>query len=379
MASEKFHQYVNYILLISIPIIIFVTVIIGINMTLEIFGISIETPDYIEFYERDWRTLLQFQNPYPYCLYPLGFLTFGGLYFFHPLLPKVFFCLILVLTAFLIHKICRDYGASRKTTIYFVFVVTLFNPFYLGITIISGHYDVTVGLVVLLAVYAIDKSEQIKSGLFCALAFLLKFIGLILVFPLVIAKRKINWRVGVTFAAISGGAYLIGYFLWGPSIFSIWVHIFRSPEGGSIFTALSNFFNIDVSILVLLILLAGMIFVSVFLYFQNGDYSSFSLILILGFILVLPVIWIHYVSWFLPLVIYWSIKHNGKYQTTIGLYHVGGLIAGIVYMNYYWSGIGLEWIGSIIFLIITLGFIILIFFNRTKDDSDRKVVDNSNS
>ncbi len=367
MASKKFHSYVNYCIIALVPIVICITLLWGVKETFEVFGVVIPTPDYIQYYERDWAAVLNLQNPYPDCLYPPGFLIFSGFYYFHPLLPKVFFCLIWIITGLYLNKMCKEHDVSRKSTLYYVFALILFHPLYWGITVISGHYDVTVGLCVLLAVYGIDHSNQLRSGIYSAFAFLLKFIGLILIFPLVFLKKKINWRIGVIFIAICGGIYLIGYFLWGVAVFEpILIHIYREPEGGSIFTFISDFLGIDSSLLIAMVLIAGMFVIAIFLYFQNTDICSFSLILILLFLLILPVVWLHYAAWFLPLAAYWSITHNGKLQGTIFYYHIGGLIAALV------SWFIATWLGAIIFFGSTAAFVFLIYLFRNKGEINKE-------
>ncbi|MFX1295229.1 MAG: hypothetical protein ACFFD2_10310, partial [Promethearchaeota archaeon] len=120
MGSEKIHSRINYIILIITPIIISITILVGVNFSFDF--------DYI-LYEQDWNALLQGQNPYNYwiiidgsshlvmCAYPIGFLAFGGLFYIHLLLPKVFFCLIWIATAVIINNICYKYKISDKSTI----------------------------------------------------------------------------------------------------------------------------------------------------------------------------------------------------------------------------------------------------------------------
>ncbi|NVM52216.1 MAG: DUF2029 domain-containing protein [Candidatus Helarchaeota archaeon] len=375
MASEKFHSYINYIILILFPIIIFVALITGISEYLDIFGLHIHTPDYLIFYQRDWTALLGGQNPYNYWIgpdqlssyYPPGFLVFGGFYFFHPLLPKIFFCLVWLLTAYLINGIAKKHDVSRKSTIYFCIGLIIINPMYLAIVLIAGHYDVVVGLCVLLAVYALDHSEQIKSGIYTASAFLLKFLGLILIFPLVFKKKKINWRLGVTFIAISGGIYLLCYLLWGSSIFQpIITQILRVPKGGSILVFISEVLGFDVGLILPYLFIIGAIIAAIFLYFRNTDTSSFSLILILCFLMILPTFYVHYGAWFTPLAIYWSITHNGKLQFTIILYYIGALISGLI------SVFVVVWAGGVFLFCITGVFALAIYFNRNKEEVEEK-------
>ncbi len=381
MASDKFHSYINYFIIIVTPIIICATILVGVKDTLQFLGFNIPTPDYINYYMDDWNAVFTGQNPYYYfdpmvgdwvgCLYPPGFLVFSVFYRIYPLLPKVVFCLIWIFTGLYINKLCKKYNTSRKSTIYYTLALHVAHPLYWGIIIISGHYDVAVGLCVLLAVYCMDKGEQIKSAMYSAFAFLLKFIGLILIFPLVFLKKKINWRAGVVFVAICGGVYLLGYLFWGAYVFDpILVHIFRDPEGGSIFTIISQFLGIGISTMMLALLIGGMIIVAIFLYWQNTDVASFSLILILLFLLILPVIWIHYAAWFLPLTIYWSLTHNGRLQGTIFYYHMGGLVACLSYQMLLDQGLG--WVGSLIYFIITLIFVLIIFLYRKKGTDQKK-------
>jgi hypothetical protein len=350
-------------IIILIPVATIITILIGARETLEIFGLSIQTPDYANYYQQYWSLLLKLENPYPITVYPIGFLAFSGVYAIYGLAPKIFFCLTWLYTGYLINGFCKKYNLTPGTTFYLCIAIIIINPVYLGTILISGHYDVVVGLCVLLAVYSLHHSDQIKSGIYTAFAFLFKFLGIILIFPLVIMKKKINWRVGVIFVALSGGIYLIGYLLWGPAVFQPFIdQLLRNPQGASILLVISDILGLDVSILVPIIILGGILVVSIALYFLNTDIISFSLILILGFFLISPVIYVHYSTWFLPLAVYWSITHNGKLKMTLGLYHIGGLIAALAL----WFIAG--WISSVIIFCITALYIIMIYLNRKKDD-----------
>ncbi|MHA1264954.1 MAG: hypothetical protein ACTSRS_06920 [Candidatus Helarchaeota archaeon] len=368
MASEKFHKTIDYIILFMIPLVIGLTILIGVRPTLDIFGLSIETPDYLNYYQNYWSKLLNLENPYPATQYPIGFLAFGGLYAIYYLLPKIFFCLSWIYTGYFIHGLCKKYEVSRKSTLYYVFALILLNPVYLGSILASGHYDPVVGLCILLAVFSLQQSKQIRSGLYAACALLLKFLGLILIFPLVFLKKKINWKIGVIFLTLAGGVYLFGYYLWGTPVFQpFFDQIFRVPESGPIFI-LSQWLGISTGTLLTLAFIGGILIVIIFLYYQNTDFITFSLILILLFILVLPSVWVHYATWFLPLSVYWCLTHNGKLQGTVAYYHFGGLVAALVSWPGQQTGDPLLiTIGGVIFLIVTIIYVLLLFKHRIRE------------
>ncbi|NVM28768.1 MAG: DUF2029 domain-containing protein [Candidatus Helarchaeota archaeon] len=373
MASEKTHTAINYVILISIPIAIFIAIITGdaLTWTFE-SGITDILDHYLNF-EKVWIAILTGVNPYTNpsfaCPYPIGFLAFSGLFHFYKLLPKIFFCLIWLLTAYVINRICKEYNITDKSTILFCVFFIILNPMYLSTTMLQGWYDGIVGLSILLAVYAIDHSKQIKSGIYAALAFLFKFIGLIVLFPIVFVKKKINWRTGITAASICGGLYLFAYLLWGNSAFyPFWLHLFRDPEGASIFVIIYDIFGIDLSKYIIYLLIIGVFIVIGFLYFQNNDISTYSLIIIILFILILPVFWGQYMLWFIPLAIYWSITHNYALKGTFSLY----LCALILLLHFYY----VTSIFTIITYILSLVFVLLVYLNRNKDELNEQQPDN---
>jgi len=373
MGSEKIHRWINYILLIITPIIIIVTILWGAEFSFDF--------DYI-LYQQDWTALIQGQNPYHYvnaemqevmCAYPLGFLVFAGLYIFHGLLPKVFFACMLVVIAFVINKICYKYKITDKSSIMFSLGFIFLNPYYLMAGLMLGRYDIVVGLCVLLAVYAVDNAEQLKSGIYTALAFLLKYIGLILLFPVVFVKKKINWRAGLVAVAISGAVYLFGFLLWGTTVFDPFIEqLLRDPGGQSIFTFILDTFGIDLSKYIVYILILGVFIVAIFLYFQNDDISTYSLILIICFILILPVFYPQYILWFFPLLIYWSIRHNYAYRATIVIYM--GVI-GLVWLGTFFN-IGNTPLLSIFSIIINGIFALLIYFENRRHKILNRITSN---
>ncbi|MHA1426996.1 MAG: glycosyltransferase 87 family protein [Candidatus Helarchaeota archaeon] len=371
MGSEKIHRWVNYVLLISIPAVIIITILFGAEFSYD--------NDYV-LYQQDWTALLQGQNPYHYlnadlqetmCYYPLGFLAFAGLYVFYGLLPKIFFTCIWIVIAFVINKICYKFEITDKSTILYSLCFIMLNPFYWISGLMLGRYDIVVGLCVLLAVYAIDNAEQIKSGIYAAQAFLLKYVGLILLFPLVFVKKKINWRIGLLAIGISGAVYLFGFFLWGIVIFDPFiVHLTRDPGGQSIFTFIYDVFGIDLSKYLIYLLIIGVFIVACFLYFQNDDISTYSLILIICFILILPVFYPQYILWFFPLLSYWSIRHNYAFKRTIIMYM--GII-GLVWIGTFYK-IGYPPILSIFSVIINGIFILLIYFENKKHKATSEIL-----
>jgi len=366
MASEKIHSQINYLILILTPIIIIITLLIRPPFTIEIFGIPFTVGDDYFFYEQNWLNVLQGINPYPMCAYPIGFLAFAGFYFFYPTLPKVFFCLIWLLTIYLMNKICKKHNISNNTTIIFCVGWLLINPLYIGTTLIMGHFDILVGFCILLAVYSADQSEEIKSGIYTALVFLLKFVGLILAFPLVFMKKKINWRLGISALSISGIFYLFGFLFWGTSAFEpILYHIFREPSGSSIFLFFKEVLGIDLSPFIIPLLIIGVIIVIVFLYSQNNDLSTYSLIILICFNLILPVFYVQYLLWFLPLALYWSIKHNNALHRMLVLYfsvmYISVQLAIIPFLS------ELQPYFSILSFIMSVLFVIVLYLYRTKD------------
>lgn len=378
MASEKFHKYVNYALLMAIPLVIIGTILFGANDVFVFFGLEIETPDYANYYRIFWETLLNLENPYPTTQYPIGFLAFAGLYWIYDLLPKIFFCVTWIFTGYLINQLSKKHNASRKSTLYYVFALIVLNPVYLGSILVAGNYDVVLGLCILLAVITFHKAEQVKSGIYTALALLLKFLGGILIFPLVFLKRKINWKIGISFSVISVGVYLLGYIFWGNPVFQPFLDQVLAPDSAlnDILLKIATVLGIDVILLIIGILFMGAFVFALILYFMNTDGITFSLISILGFIMVLTLshVYVHYGTWFLPLAAYWCLTHNGKLQGTIALYHFGGLVAALIA----WPGqpsagdpVGdplLLTIGYSIIICVTLIYSILLFRLRNKEE-----------
>ncbi len=369
MGSQKIHKWINYTLVIITPIVIIIAILWGAEFSFDF--------DYI-WYQQDWNALLQGQNPYDYwidstpvtCAYPLGFLTFAGLYVIHQLLPKVFFVCCWIVIAFVINKICEKYEISDKSSILYSLCFVMLNPFYWISGLMLGRYDIIVGLCVLLAVIAIDSAEQIKSGIYTALSFLLKYVGLILIFPVVFVKKRINWRTGLVALSISGAIYLIGFLLWGTSVFDPFLaHLFREAEGQSIFTFISDVLGIDLSKYIIYLLLGGAIIVAIFLYYQNDDIATYSLILIICFILILPVFYPQYILWFFPLLVYWSIRHNYAYKAIIIIYM--GLIGVVWLLTFYIPEY--RSIFSIFSVIINGVLVLMIYFHNRKEKPKSEV------
>jgi hypothetical protein len=373
MTSEQMYKFINCLILIVTPIVIAISILVGSDLTFQLAGESHALGDYSLFYVKDWTALLQGQNPYNYliegvpgaCLYPPGYLAFGGLYYMYSLLPKAFFCLMWMATAYVFNRICKNYNISDKGTLINCVGFFLINPFYFVIVGIAGHYDGIVGLCVLLAVYSVENAEQIKSAIYTSLAFLLKFVGLVLFFPLVFTKKKVNWKLGVMGFGICGLVYLVGFLLWGISVFDpFYTHLFRNPEGASIILFIKEVLGIDIAPLIPYALVVGMIAIAVFLYFENTDISTYSLILIILFVLILPVFWIHYCLWFFPLLIYWAITHTYKLRWLL-TFTMAVLIVSFVF---YWFFSSLPSVPSIVTFLGGFVFVIFIFLNRKKGD-----------
>ncbi len=379
MASEKFHRVVKYVLLICIPIMVTISILVGTPVGVNVFGIWIPSPDYPLYYVNDWTALLGGQNPYNYlcdagfchCYYPLGFLSFAGLFSIHFLAPKVVLCLVWIFTAYKLNELCKKYDLSQRSTIYFSLVIVMFNPFYIISLLVGGTFDVLIGLCILLAVIAIDENKQIRSGIYLALAFLFKYIGMVILLPLVFLKKKLNWKTGLIFGFIGGGVYLLGFLLWGPDI----LYAFTSQLSRSdIFPYVAGILGISVNTLYLLLLVGGGIVLAIIAYFlssKNTDASSYSLIFLFVFlmILTLTVRWVPpgAAAWLLPLLIYWSITHEGKFQMTLGLYQLSG-IPIMIFWGLFWGNDLFEWIGQIIFVCVSGIFALLIYLNRTNGE-----------
>lgn len=364
MTSDKLYSIINYVILISLPIIITITILTGTILCYTFSGGTTECLRHYLDFEEWWTDILTGSNPYTGlnpCAYPLGFLAFSGLFYFYELLPKIFFCLIWMLIAYYMNKICKEYKVTDKSTILFCVFLVILNPMYVSTTLLQGWYDGIVGLSVLLAVYTIDHSQQVKSGIYASAALLFKFIGLIILFPIIIAKKKIHWRTGITALAICGGIYLFAYLLWGTSaFFPFWTHLFRDPEGSSIFIIINDLFGIDLSKYIIYILIIGLVIVVGFLFLKNTDISTYSFILILLFILILPVFWGQYTLWFIPLALYWCITHNYALKRTIVLY----ICALFLLLHFYY----ITSIFTIITFLISLGFVLLLYLNRKKEE-----------
>lgn len=383
MTSEQMYKFINYLILILTPIVIAISILIGSDLTVQFTGSPFPLGDYSLYYERDWTALLQGANPYNYwvliegvntnvaCLYPLGFLGFGGLFYIYPLLPKAFFCLMWMATAYVFNRICKSRNVSNKETLIYSVIFFLINPFYFMIVMIAGHYDVIIGLTVLLAVYSVENSEKIKGAIYASLAFLLKFVGLVLFFPLVFTKKKVNWKLGVTGIAICGLIYLLGYLLWGVFVFDpFYTHLFRSPEGSSILLFIENVLGIDIAPLIPYALIVAMVVLAVFLYFYNNDISTYSLVIIILFILILPVFWIHYCLWFFPLLIYWAITHT--YELRWLLTFMISVLTLVFIFYWFFSSLPIP-IYSIATFLGGLVFVLFIFLNRKKDEKRKSL------
>jgi len=344
-----------------------ITILIGPLPTIVINGTPYIISDY-QYYRQYWAALLEGQNPYNFwidsnhisCLYPVGFLVFAGLFYIHTILPKVFFCLVWMYTAVIINKICKEYNLTKNSTLLYSLGLVALNPYYWQLVLVIGNVDVVVGLCVLLSVYCIKNSKQIKSGIYTLFAFLIKFIGIILFFPVVFTKKKINWKLGVIFISGFCGMYLLGFILWGQSIFNPFLNqLLREPEGTSISFYISSIFGINFSYFSIILSIIGIVFVIIFFYLKNNEIATYSILFIIYFILILPVFNPQYTLWYFPLVIYWSIIHDYALMRTITLYFPLILIL--------LSFREITPIFSILGFIISLSFMILIYLNRTRD------------
>ena len=360
MADEKIHKFIFYIVIVFIPIVCAYSIWIGPQVDWN-------------FYLTAWEYFVNGQNPYilpdppnPFlpCYYPLGFLSFSIFYYIYPLLPKALFCISWLGTGLLINKICRKYKVTNGNTLLYSGLIIV-NPYYGVIVMVSGHYDVLVGLCVFLAVYSIERYAQIRAGLYIACAFLLKFVGLIILFPITILKKKLNWKTAVMAVGISGIIYLFGYFVWGTSVFFPFTsQLFREGSGSSIYAFFENILGIDLTPFIIPILIGGCAIVSIFLYFQNTDISTYCLILLIGFSLVFQTFYLQYTLWYWPLVIYWSITHKNALKWTMVLYFS---IIGFPLYYYWWS----PYL-SIITFVASLIFIVLLFLNRERGNAIQK-------
>lgn len=354
MADEKIHKIIFYIVIIFIPLVSLYSLWIGPQV------------DWV-YYLKAWEYFSKGLNPYLIpdppimglpCYYPLGFLSLSVFYLIYPLLPKVVFCIAWLGTGLLINNFCKKYNVSNRSTLLYSGIIIV-NPYYAIIVMVSGHYDVLVGLCVFFAVYSIERYKQIQAGLYVAFAFLLKFIGLVILFPITILKRKVNWKTLAIAGGISGIVYLIGYLVWGTSIFfPFTAQIAQAGSGSSIYVFIRDTFGIDLANYIIPILIGGCVMVSVFLYIENTDISTYCLILLIGFSIVFQTFYLQYTLWYIPLTLYWSITHKNALKWTIVLYY--SII--IIPLYYFWVDDRL----SIITFVATLIFIVLLFLNRNK-------------
>ncbi|MFX1295230.1 MAG: hypothetical protein ACFFD2_10315 [Promethearchaeota archaeon] len=173
--------------------------------------------------------------------------------------------------------------------------------------------------------------------------------------------------MGIVIVSIGGSIYLLGFLLWGYNVFEPFLaHFTRDPAGYSIFIFINEAFGLDLSKYIIYFMIFGVFILIVFLYFKNDDISTYSLILIICFILVLPTFYPQYVLWFFPLLAYWSIKHNYALKRTILLYFLVMILIWTWIFAFDFFGFpDIPYI-SIISFTISIIFVIMIYLEYRK-------------
>ena len=181
-------------------------------------GILFDHKHYVE----QWQLMLSGGDPWSTdnTYGPLHNIV-GYLFLIHPFAPKLFMVGSLLIANF--YLLSQLLFSRREITPFIVYALAIpVNVLTLGIGIVFGLNDSLVAALLVFAVFSRLKNKEFFTGLFLALAALMKFYPLFLT-PLFVLESgfRIRWKIGFWTVGIFIIGMLFSYVIWGPSLFDV--------------------------------------------------------------------------------------------------------------------------------------------------------------
>ena len=189
-------------------------------------------------YVQQWGKLLDRGTP-SYAYGP-AFNLLAGVSMLHPLLPKLTFVFVWIISCwYLLNRLAVS--GTRRSWMMFWYLALLFNPHCWIFVVLYGSVDALVAGLCLLALALHQARQYGTAGLVLVFAVLLKIYPLVLLPFLVFDDRRINWKLLITaLLAITVGIGL-SVALWGEAAGEPLRHVLnRSPAVLSIFRYLQG-------------------------------------------------------------------------------------------------------------------------------------------
>lgn len=225
-------------------------------------------------YLKQWNLVISGQEPWGEHsgnAYGPAYNLFAIFYGFHPLLPKLLFCLTwLSCITYILGLYVRLKIDAIPTWTAFAFLAL--NPLFWVHTVIYGNFDIAVAAACLAAVGLRCRGQDRLAAVLLALAVLMKFYPMAMAPFLMFDGRRFNWRFSIAFSVSILAGFLASVVIWGvstihPLLFatervSKLVSIFRFLRGEmSPLHLFTESPNVDFLSLPLMVLVGGLLFI----------------------------------------------------------------------------------------------------------------------
>jgi len=192
--------------------------------------------DYVS-YLRQWNLVLSGQNPWGELPQPYGVNAYGPIHNLFALLmpmgeivPKL--AEVTIYMAACWRCIAVASRSTRGLPLYAGAAVLLFHPMTMIFGYVFGANDLVVAAFIALAF--VDKVEQRSgwAGFWLALAILLKFYPAIYLTFMMLDRGRIDRKLGISCAAITGAGFALAFAIWGTDVSRPFV--FATERGSSL-------------------------------------------------------------------------------------------------------------------------------------------------
>jgi hypothetical protein len=229
-------------------------------------------------YLRQWQVILEGSNPWLGTDNAYGMVhnLLAWTVQIHQLLPKLLFAALLVTTGAI--SAYAPLGIDDKTCDkqrYCLFLAFILSPFSLLTVSVYANNDILPAAAMIVAIIGLASFKnaliRLASGGILAIGCMTKFYPIIIVLPLSIRQRKVDWTFLCGFVGTLTFLASIAYGLWGKSIHSPLLYAaLRRSRHLSIFNFLRNVIGIDLDRFSLVLMLAAFVTVFWFLVRKNA-------------------------------------------------------------------------------------------------------------
>lgn len=180
--------------------------------------------DYKNYYQNKWQIVLAGSDPWindGENTYPPLFFFLAGIYWLHPILPKILFGLASIAIHLLIWWRATESSFMSVKAKTILFLCLCFAPYVWIFGFWLGNADPLIALVTIVALHYFSRNGFVWAGIFLGLGMMLKVYPGFL-FPLlflICEGKNQKAKFAASFFATAGLSLFISWTIWGNSIF----------------------------------------------------------------------------------------------------------------------------------------------------------------